>query len=180
MNRLLPAALALLGLAACGGGSGAGVPGLVYQDPPGTQGRFALVLDPASTPSLLVLDLVGPEAAPACGVSFGFDLDPARANWSTSPVVSNGTLFTPAAGSQLVQGWVNGGRLQAVIANKGIADPVANLGPSQGLIGRIRLVPAPGAAAGPVSLADSGLATLLDRTGTATPVQVAVGSLRLQ
>jgi hypothetical protein len=94
-------------------------------------------------------------------------------------VVANGTLFTPATGTQLVQGWVNGARLQAIVANKGLSGQVSDIGQSKGVIGKIRLSPAPGAAAGTVNLTDNGLATLLDNTGTVTPVQVLVGTLTL-
>jgi hypothetical protein len=190
MKRILIATAALLVLAGCGGGSSgpastgatvspAAAAGLTYVNPANTQGQFALVLDAASTPAALVLDLVGPDQTPACGVTFGFDVDATRAAWATSPVVENGTLFTPASGTQLVQGWVNGARLQAVVANKGLAGQVADIGRSKGVIGQIRLSPVPGAAAGHVNLADNGLATLLDNTGTPSPVPVLVGSLTL-
>jgi len=187
MKRILIAVAALLLLAGCGGGSTgaassgpAGASGvLAYVNPAGTQGQFALIQDAASTSGVLVLDLVGPDLTPACGVTFGFDVDATRAAWSTSPVVANGTLFTPATGTQLAQGWVNGARLQAIVANKGLAGQVSDIGQSKGLIGQIRLTPVPGAAAGAVSLTDNGLASLLDNTGTVTPVQVLVGALTL-
>ena len=182
MKRILIAAAALLVLAGCGGGStgtAASSGGLAYVNPAGTQGQFALIQDAASTSAVLVLDLVGPDLTPACGVTFGFDVDTTRAVWSTSPVVANGTLFTPATGTQLVQGWVNGARVQAIVANKGLAGQVADIGQSKGVIGQIRLSPVPGAAAGAVTLTDNGLATLLDNTGTVTPVQVLVGTLTL-
>lgn len=185
MKRIVFTAAALLVLAGCGGGSsggaasGAAASRLVYVNPANTQGRFALILDAASTPALLVLDLVGPDLTPACGVSFGFDVDATRAAWSTSPVVVNGTLFTPATGTQLVQGWVNGARLQAVVANKGLGGQVGDIGRSKGVIGQIRLIPVPGAAAGAVTLTDNGLATILDSSGTPSPVPVLVGTLTL-
>ena len=187
MKRILIAAAALLVLAGCGGGStgaassgsAASSSGLAYVNPTGTQGQFALIQDAASTSAVLVLDLVGPDHTAACGVTFGFDVDATRAVWSTSPVVANGTLFTPATGTQLVQGWVNGARLQAIVANKGLSGQVGDIGQSKGVIGKIRLSPLPGAAAGAVTLTDNGLATLLDNTGTTSPVQVLVGTLTL-
>jgi hypothetical protein len=188
MKRILIAAAALLVLAGCGGGStgaassgpAASSGGLAYVNPGGTQGQFALIQDAASTSAVLVLDLVGPDLTPACGVTFGFDVDATRAVWSTKPVVANGTLFpAPATGIQLVQGWVNGARLQAIVANKGLTGQVADIGQSKGVIGQIRLTPVPGAAAGAVTLTDNGLGSLLDNTGTVTPVQVLVGTLTL-
>jgi hypothetical protein len=187
------ATTALLGLAACGGGSGKGaagassggagsVSGLAYVNPANAQGQFALVLDTAaSTSSSLVLDLVGPEtspATPAVGVTFGFNLDTTRAAWAATPVL-NGTLFTLGTGVQLAQGWVNGATLQGIIANKGLANQVADVGSGQGVIGKIQLSPLPGAAAGAVSLVDNGLGTVLDSSGTPYAIQVQVGTLTL-
>ena len=174
------ACVLLLALAGCGGGGGGTAPAasggsLAYVDPPQTQGQFALVRDAASTPGLLVLDLVGPAGTAAVGVTFGFDVASAGAAWSTAPaVVTNGSVFVPATGSQVVQGWVNAGRLQGIVSNKGLAAQVADIG---GVIGQIRLTPAPGGAAGPVGLADNGLGSLLDASGTPRPVRVQVGTL---
>ena len=140
-NLLLPflASAALLGLAACGGGggvSGTGTGGgttpakgnLVYTDPTGYQTQpyqFALVRDPASTATSLVLDLVGPSGTSAVGVTFAFDVDASKATWAKAPaLVNNGNLFTLGTGTQLVQGWAagtGGYRLQGIIATKGLA-----------------------------------------------------------
>jgi hypothetical protein len=184
MKALLPCcAAALLGLAACGGGSGASTAttqSLTYVNPANTQGQFALVLDTAaSTGPTLVLDLVGPEtspATPAMGVTFGFNVDTTRAAWSATPVL-NGTVFTLGTGVQLARGWVNGQSLQGIVANKGLASQVADIGSGQGVIGKIQLTPVPGAAAGAVSLVDNGLGTVLDSSGTPYAIQVLVGSL---
>jgi hypothetical protein len=184
-------AAALLGLAACGGsgggaaagaGAGAGVPGLSYVNPANAQGGFALVLDAAASDgSSLVLDLVGPgssQATPAVGVTFGFNLDTTRAAWAATPV-ANGSLFTLGTGVQLAQGWVNGASLQGIVSNKGLGNLVADIGSGRGVIARISLAPVPGAAAGPVSLVDNGLGSVLDSSGTPYAIQVQVGTLTL-
>jgi len=186
IRRLLQTAAvaALSALAGCGGGSSVGpialagaTAGLSYVDPAQAAGQFTLVRDAASTPAILVLDLLAPSGIPAVGVTFGFDVDTTRAVWSSSPaVVTNGVVFTPATGNQLVQGWVNGGRLQAIVSNKGLAAQVADLG---GVIGQIRLNPVAGAPKGTVTLVDNGLATLLDVSGTPQAVRVLVGTLTL-
>jgi hypothetical protein len=176
------AAAALLVLAGCGGaggGAGATAQGLAYANPANAQGQFALVLDAAaSSGSTLVLDLVGPAATPAVGVTFGFNLDTTRAAWAATPV-SNGTLFTLGAGTQLARGWVDGPSLQGIVSNKGLASQVADIGSAQGVIARIELTAVPGAPAGAVSLVDNGLGTVLDSSGQSQPIQVQVGALTI-
>lgn len=181
MNRLVPSFLAaagLLGLAACGGGSSGGgtpVSGLTYADPAGTAGNYALVKDAASTPSDLILDLVGPDGASEVGLTFSFTLDTTKATWSS---YANGTLFT---GTQtLFQCWANGGTLQGIITNKGLANAVSDIGASTGgVIAKLHLAPVAGAAAGPVTLADGGLGTSMDMGGTPIPIHLLVGTLTL-
>jgi len=175
------AASALLVLAGCGGAGGGGgaAHGLGYADPAKVQGQFALMLDAAaSSDSTLVLDLVGPATTPAVGVTFGFNLDTTRATWAATPV-SNGTLFTLGAGTQLARGWVNGPSLQGIVSNKGLANQVADIGFARGIIARLELTAVPGAPAGAVSLVDNGLGTVLDGSGQSHPIQVQVGALAL-
>jgi hypothetical protein len=45
------------------------------------------------------------------------------------------------------------------------------------VIGQVRLTPTPGGATGPVSLADNGLGSLLDASGTPRAVRILVGTL---
>jgi hypothetical protein len=201
---LLPATAVLLGLAACGGGSssssssvvGTTAPpttlGLAYENPTNPQGQFALYLlaDPDAKPGNMVLDLVCPETTPAvaaCGVSFGLELvDTALAQWVSSPAVTNGTVFT-ASGTQLTEGWVNssGVRLQGIVANKGLGNPVADIGDGQGaVLAKIQLTPtkvtpAAGTSPWPVTLSDSGLAQFTDPTGAQYSLPILVGTLTL-
>lgn len=176
------AAAALLGLAACGGGSSSSgvsssTTSLTYVNPTNTSGNYALMLDSSSTASSLVLKLVGPDGTPAVGVTFAFDVDTTKATWATSPVVTNGTLFTGT--NKLVQGWVNGGRLQGIAANKGLANQLSDIGVSTGVLATVRLAPVSGAAAGTVTLTDSGLGTSMDQGGTPEAIHLLVGTLTL-
>lgn len=182
MKRLLPPSLALLALSACGGGSSSSSPhasALAYVNPAGTSGNYALVKDPASTGTQLVLDVVGPEGSAAVGVTFGFDVDAAKAAWAAAPV-ANGTLFGGSGANLLCQGWVSQGRLQGIAANRGLAFQVSDIGASKGVLARITLTPASGAAAGTVALSDNGLATVLASDGVPQPIRILVGTLTLQ
>lgn len=86
----------LLGLAlACGGGKEAGAPapapaqGLTYTDPTTTGWR--LVKDPSSTPTRLVLNLVGPTGLKTRGAGFNL-LAPAPVRYGTFHVAIPGTV----------------------------------------------------------------------------------------
>lgn len=184
----------VFGLLACGGGgsssSGGGgstaVGALTYTNPTwaGQPFQFALVQDAASTSTNLVLDVVGPTGTgyqlPATGITFGFQADATRVTWGTSPVVTNGTVFTSlGTGVQLAQGWVSsGGYLQGIVSYKGLANQVTDVG--TGVIAKITLTPVPGATAGAVTLQDSGLGNFMNNQGPpALPIQFAVGTLTL-
>jgi hypothetical protein len=194
--KLLPStamALACLLLAAgcTGGGSGSGnnpaATGLVYTNPVNVSDEFALLQDPASTPTTLVLDLVGPSTTDASkqiaglGVTFSLQVDTTRANWNQTPVVKNGTVFTQSSGpygatTPIVQGWVLEGNLQGIVSNKGLGNTVANMGLAT--ICQIQLNVVPGAQ-GAVSLADSGYSTYMDPDGGQWPIRVKVGTLTI-
>ena len=190
MKRVLSslACMTLLGLAACtGGGGGGGAASnqgtstgtLTYVNPTGYQSQFyqcALVRDASSTSTRLVLDVIGPTKLSATGLTFAFDVDTAKAVWTTSPVVTNGNLLTGV--NVIAQGWVAGGRLQGIVTAKGLGFHVADAG--AGIIATITLTAGPGAASGPVSLTDSGFGSLMDTSGPpAGPVAFSVGTLTL-
>jgi hypothetical protein len=191
MKRLfLPAAatLALLGLAACGGGSSSlspasptGTKALTYQNPSQAKGQFALIQDAATTSTTLVLDLVGPVSStviPACGVSFGFALnDTTQAAWATGPALTNGVVFTQS--TNLVEGWVKTATIQGIVANKGTASPAADISKAAGVLATIKLTPVQGGASGTVPLADGGLGAYTDPSGSANGFSIAVGTLSL-
>jgi len=75
-------------------------------------------------------------------------------------VVRHGRAMEPPDGIQEV--------LQSLAAQ------VPDLG---GVLGQVRLSPAPGGAAGGVSLVDNGLGSLLDSSGTPQAVRILVGTL---
>lgn len=204
MKRILVSSLAgvvLLGLLGCGGGggssSGGGTPNvgtLTYVNPtnyPATFPGFALVEDPNSTSSNLILDLVGPHLRnqqgqvvpyPAAGLTFGFSADSTRVAWAGSNpnAITNGNIFTAGNSSQLIYGWVTGGSLQGILSAKGFNNMVTDIGDS-GILAKVTLKPVPGAATGTVTLTDSGLGNLMDNNGPpALPIQIAVGTLTLK
>jgi len=198
MNRLAPTlltAITIVVLAGCGGGSSsnvaassgsAGSIGLSYVNPTLSGDTFALVKDSASTSSILVLDLVGPDRSdstfPACGVTFGFTLDTTKATWAS---IANGTLFatSTAAGNTLIQRWLDtatGSQLQGIVAYRGLATTVSDIGYASGkVIAKLTLTPVASASSGTVTLADSGQGTYIDNTGSTTSFTVAVGTLSL-
>jgi hypothetical protein len=188
------AGLTLLGLAACGGGGGGGsspspaaTGNLTYVDPSYQDQpfQFALVKDPASTSSNLVLDVVGPTGTgyplPAVGITFGFLADATKVAWGTSPVVTNGTTFPAGNYGPLAQGWVSaGGYLQGLVANKGLTANALVADVGTGVIAKITLTPVAGATAGTVTLKDTGLGNFMDNSGPpALPIQFSVGTLTL-
>jgi hypothetical protein len=179
-------ALVLPVLLGCGGGSGPGTPanpGLVYLDPAPSVTSFTLVRDPASTATTLVLNLVGPPTA-AVGVTFSFTVDQTRATWGATPAVTNGDVFSLGGGTLLAKGWVTGHQLQGLVSNKGLGQEVADLSlnpaKGKGVIARLQLHLAPGAATGAATLVDSGLSTQLDSFGGITPIRIVVGQLAVQ
>jgi hypothetical protein len=196
MNRLVPTlltAITIVVLAGCGGSSNVaassgstGSIGLSYVNPTLSGDTFALVKDSASTASILILDLVGPDSSdstfPACGVTFGFTLDTTKATWGS---IANGTLFatSTAAGNTLIQRWLDtatGSQLQGIVAYRGLATAVSDIGYASGkVIAKLTLTPVANASSGTVTLADGGQGTYIDNTGSTTSFTVAVGTLSL-
>jgi hypothetical protein len=180
----LAAPTLLLGVLGCGGKSSG--PSLAYTNPTTRSADFQLVQDSASTDQNLVLDLVGPSGTSGVGVTFSFKLDTSQATWGTSPVVTNGNVFSLGSGTQLAKGWVTSGQLQGIVSNKGltgssvVSDLSLSTSGSTGILAKIRIQVASGATAGSVALSDGGLGTLLDSSGGITAITVDVGTLTLQ
>ena len=183
MMRMFPSSLAIAALAAlsaCGGGKG-GTPSpatkLTYTDPSG--GSYRLARNPASTPSHLVLDLVGPPSTVVNGVGFYLEADAGRVTWApvsgTSHVASD--FFT---GPLLVCERVAGSVLQACIYRKG-GVPAPTTG-SATVLAQVALDLQPGVPSMthiPLGV-PSGKALILN-PGTAstptTPITIAIGTL---
>ena len=179
----------LLGTLACGGGSSSGsgpanhAMALTYTNPVSNarSQHFSLVQDAASTPTTLVLDLVGPTDANSqvsgIGVAVSLQVDPTKAGW-TSSSFANGTVFTQNGGTPLVWASVKGSVLQGVAANKGRANAVGNL--SSGVLAKVTLNLAANATAGTVSLSDGGFSAFLDPNGSEWPMVIQTGTLTVQ
>ena len=152
---------ALLALAAalvdCGGGGGGGAaappPALSYSDP--AAAGYRLVRDAAlSTPTHLVLDLVGPGPDSGRGVAFTLALGSGPVGWARvapgDPQYVQNILFDLGAGLPLVKTAIQGQQLLVNVFQKGRGNAKALAGP----ICRVALDdPAPGSGAGaPVPL----------------------------
>lgn len=141
MKRVVPsfAVLALGLVLACGGGGGGGgtvtqppptntwASSLTYTDPPGTGFRL-LKNSGSSTPSRLVLELVGPSGQSGQGVTFILNAEASKVSWTNPP--GAGTLVknlafnlgnvTPA----LVGKDKGGGTLQGAAFQKSGSQPL--------------------------------------------------------
>jgi len=113
----------------CGGGSSSSAPGtlpppapsLSYTDPP-SSGGYRLVKDAASTPSKLVLNLMGPSGQSGKGIGFTFSLDANALAWakvaeSDVEFVQNG-IFPLGTGTQVLKSLVTGGDLLGAVFQK--------------------------------------------------------------
>lgn len=125
--------IALASLVACsGGGSTPSAPPaktiadrLDYANP--TSGTYMLVKDATSTPTHLVLNLMGPAGTQGSGVGFFLTADNAKVAWSKvssgdTEFVKNG-VFTLGSGVQLLKSKITGDQLQAGVFQKGITVP---------------------------------------------------------
>jgi hypothetical protein len=195
MKKLLSAtaALALLGLSACGGGGGSNPPppaptatSLAYVDP--TSGTYLLKKNAAlSTTTHLVLDLMGPSTGTAAGVSITLSADTSKVTWvdvpaggTTAVLVQNGTQFSLGAGTPIQKAKATAGVLQATLAQKAptaaaslngsllrvALDLKAGLGLAQGTA--ITLT------------ADPAKCQVLDGAGAISTITVSAGSLTAQ
>jgi len=188
-NKLLSgfAALALVGLLACGGGGGSSAPptatSLAYTDP--TSGSYLLKKNTAlSTATHLVLDLVGPASTTGSGVTATFSADTTKVTWANVAVgdpagtfIQTGTAFNLGAAPQILKGKVTGNTLQVTAAQKGTGSPVSLNAP----LLRVALDLKVSQPAGAVTLsADAAKCQVLDGGGTITPITVSVGTLNAQ
>lgn len=132
--------LALAGMLACGGGGGSSsgsttdpnaATKLAYTNPSPASGQWALMKDPASTSTHLILDLVPPsDAISGFGVGFtlkaGTGVQWAKVSSGDAQYVHN-IAYTLGSGVQLIKGTVATSTLTAGVFQKGLATtPIAH------------------------------------------------------
>ncbi len=193
MNKFLSSLLVLvvLGLHGCKGSDSPPPPpaptatGLAYTDP--TTGTYLLKKNTTlSTASHLVLDLVGPSAGTAAGVSLTLSADTTKATWmdiaggGTSVLVQNGTQFSLGTGTPILKARATGNVLQTTVAQK---NPTAAASLNGALLRvALDLKPSLGLAPGTVITlsADTVKCQVLDGAGIISPITVTVGTLTAQ
>ena len=194
MNKFLSCLLVLvvLGLHGCKGSDSPPPPptptatGLAYADP--TTGTYLLKKNTAlSSATHLVLDLVGPSAGTAAGVSVTLSADTTKAAWvdvptggTTAALVQNGSQFNLGSGSPIQKAKATGNVLQATLAQK---NPTAAAS-LNGVLLRVALDLKPGlglAQGTAITLsADAVKSQVLDGAGAISSIPVTVGTLTAQ
>lgn len=181
MKLAVPALLSLALLSACGGGGGgpagpSAASALSYANPTATTG-YRLVQNAATTPTHLVLDLVGPAGTQTKGVAVFLAVDTTRATWSPAggPYVSAGSVIPLGAAPQMLAAKVQLGALQVGLFQKGGAATTLTSAP----IFTVALDLASGATTGAVTLVPQTGRTCqsLGADGTLAPITVNVGTL---
>lgn len=156
---------------------------LAYTDPP--TGTYKLLKNSTlSTPTHLVLDLVGPAATTGSGVTATFSADTTKVTWANvaagdpaNTLVQNGTAFTLGTAPQILKGKATGNVLQVTAAQKGTSSPVSLNAP----LLRVALDLKASQPLGAVTLsADATKCQVLDGTGTFSTITVSVGTLTAQ
>ena len=186
-------ASALALLTACGGGGGGSSSGgggtttatkLVYTNP--TSGAYQLQQNATlSTPTHLVLDVVGDGSASGAGLAFSFTVATTRVSgWTKAAaadaqLVENGTVLNLGSGTPILKATTASGSgtqtLSAAVAQKGTAGSLALNGP----LARVALDLKTGATPGSVTLTLV-KAQVLGSTGTVSNATIAVGTLAAQ
>jgi hypothetical protein len=186
MLRSLTLALAgtvLIGMLACGGGSGGSAPAaaskLVYSDPPASGFRF--VRNPTlSTDTQLVLELLGPSDVLGRGVAFTLDFGSGPVAWSkVAPTDTNymqNLLFDLGTGVQIIETQVTSSKLLAGAFQKGHG----NERPFSLPLARVALTARPPLTAASIPLQVVKFQYLPATGGQLTDAACAVGSLAVQ
>lgn len=176
----------MLTLVACGGGGGGSdtpktATSLVYTDP--TSGDYQLKKNATlSTPTKLVLDLVGNNTGNGAGVAFHLTADTAKVAWAKvadadAEYARNGAVLTLGSGVQALKGKVSGNTLQVVVSEKGTAGSQS----MNGVLASVALSLKTGIAPGAVSLdVVSGKAQVLPATGDPAAITITKGALAAQ
>ena len=159
---------------------------LAYTDP--TTGAYRLKKNAGlSTPTHLVLDLIGPSAGTASGISITLGADTSTVTWvdvpaggTTATLLQNGTQFGLGTGTPILKGRALGDTLQVTLAQKAPTAPAS----LNGTLLRIALDLKPGlglAKGTAITLtADNTRCQVLDGAGTISSLSVAVGTLVAQ
>lgn len=174
--------LALTGLVGCGGASTSDAPATqppakLSYTPPSSLG-YRLVADPSSTPTTLVLNLVGPVGATARGVHLNVYSDGAKVAWAapagSATLAKPGTAFDLGTGLPLLKNTIIDQELQVSLYQKG-STSAATL--SDQPMFSVALALKPGAAQGPVTLKVRPGCQVMDAAGNTSGIQVAAGSV---
>jgi hypothetical protein len=180
--RSVVGALALAGLLACGGADSSKpqpASTLTYQAP--TASSYRLEASPSSTPTQLVLNLMGPTGAKARGVTVHLSCDGQKAAWvapsGATGLVKPGAVFDLGTGTPLFVGKASGQELDIALFQKG-GTPAATLAGQP--ICTVALNLRPGIAPGDVMLAVRPGCQVLDEAGTTSSIAVAVGRIVAQ
>lgn len=156
---------------------------LAYTDP--TTGTYLLKKNAAmSTPTHLILDLVGPAATTGTGVTATLSADTTKVTWANvaftdaaNTFIQNGTAFSLGTGAQILKGRVSGNVLQGAVAQKGTASPVSLNAP----LLRVALDLKASQPTGAITFtADPAKCQVIDGTGTISTITVSVGTLSAQ
>jgi len=149
---------------------------LTYTDP--TTGIYRLVKNTTlSTPTHLVLDLVGVSGPSGAGVAFTCSVNTSFATWAKvngadAEYIQNGTVFTLGTAPLPLKGKAAAGTLTGVVGQKGLGSSLA----LNGVLATLALDLKAGAPQGVVTLA-SPKAQILQADGTINPVSITIGTL---
>jgi hypothetical protein len=164
---------------ACGGGGSKPEPAtsLSYTDPPAS--GYRLAKGAASSGGLLVLELRGPSGIMGRGVTFAVEADTSKATFvkvdqADTEMVQNNTFHLGEA-PQLFKAVVDGNALRVSIAQQG----PGNAQSLDGVLARVALRLAPGAAKGAVTLQVKD-AKILPAEGTSQNITIACGAISAQ
>ena len=177
--------LALSGLLGCGGADPAATStqsapapasGLTYT-PPVSNG-YRLVADPSSTPTQLVLNLVGPTGASVSGVILHAMCDQRKVAWAapagSTTLAKPGTALNLGTGLPLLESNAPGLILNVALFQKGNV-VAATLGAQP--VFSVALNLKPGTAQGPVALKMMPGCQVVDAAGNKSNIQVAAGTI---
>lgn len=173
--------LLLLSLAACGGGGGSSEPkvatALSYTLPPASSGWHLIRNTTLSSPTHLVLDLVGPVSESGYGVTLELLADNTKLTWtkvqSSDPELIRNLRFDLGNGKPILRATAKGNLLMAAVFQKGVKGiPTPFAGP----LASVALDLKPGQPTGSEIQIGVQLAQQLQSSGMA-PISLAIGKI---